>query len=103
MSYKILITKEFSKDFKKLDKQFQDRIKKKVEEVAEDPARYKHLHYQKPSRSLLNSIMEPFCIFETMTRTRGSQMNMHSSKMACDKSEVYNSILVQSFLRCLWN
>ena len=45
MSFKILPTKEFSKDFNKLDQQFQDRIKKKVEEVAEDPIRYKHLHY----------------------------------------------------------
>jgi mRNA-degrading endonuclease RelE of RelBE toxin-antitoxin system len=45
MSYKILPTKEFSKDFKKLDKQLQDRIKKKLEETAEDPTLYKHLHY----------------------------------------------------------
>ncbi len=45
MSYKILPTKEFYKDFNKLDKQFQNRIKKKVDEVAEDPTRYKHLHY----------------------------------------------------------
>ncbi len=45
MSFKILPTKEFSKDFKKLDKQFQDRIRNKVEEIAEDPAVYKHLHY----------------------------------------------------------
>ena len=45
MNYKILPTKEFSKDFKKLDKQFQQRIKDKVEEVAEDPTRYKNLHY----------------------------------------------------------
>ena len=45
MSYKILPTKEFSKDFKKIDKQFQERIKKKVEEIAQDPTRYKYLHY----------------------------------------------------------
>ena len=45
MSYKILPTKEFSNDFKKVDKQFQDRIKNKIEEVAEDPIRYKKLHY----------------------------------------------------------
>ena len=45
MGYKILLTKEFSKDFKKLDNQFQDRVKKKVEEVAEDPTSYKYLHY----------------------------------------------------------
>ena len=45
MSYNILTTKEFSKDFKKLDKHLQVRIKKKIEEVAEEPTRYKHLHY----------------------------------------------------------
>ena len=45
MIYKILPAKEFSKDFKKLDKQLQVRIKKKIEEVAEEPIRYKHLHY----------------------------------------------------------
>lgn len=45
MNYKIFPTKEFSKDFNKLDKQFQQRIKNKVEEIAEDPARYKYLHY----------------------------------------------------------
>ena len=45
MIYKILPTKEFYKDFEKLDKQFQQRIKNKVEEIAKDPTRYKHLHY----------------------------------------------------------
>ena len=45
MSYEILPTNEFSKDFKKLDNQLQVRIKKKVKEVAEEPTRYKHLHY----------------------------------------------------------
>ena len=45
MSFKILPTKEFYQDFKKLDKHLQERIKKKIEEVAEDPTRYKHLHY----------------------------------------------------------
>ena len=45
MSYKILPTKEFSKDFRKLDKHFQEKIKKKIEEVAINPERYKHLHY----------------------------------------------------------
>jgi len=45
MSYKILPTNEFSKDFKKLDNQLQIRIKKKIEEVAEDPTRFKQLHY----------------------------------------------------------
>lgn len=43
--YSILPTKEFSKDFKRLDKVEQERIKKKVEEVAYNPERYKHLHY----------------------------------------------------------
>jgi len=45
MPYKILPTKEFEKDFKKLDMFFQERIKSKIEEVAENPQRYKHLHY----------------------------------------------------------
>lgn len=45
MPYKILPTKEFEKDFKKLDKFFQDRIKEKMDEVADNPERYKHLHY----------------------------------------------------------
>ena len=45
MSYKILPTKEFAKDFSKLDQQMQVRIKKKVNEAAEDPTGYKHLHY----------------------------------------------------------
>jgi len=29
----------------KIDKSVQERIKKKIEEVAENPERYKHLHY----------------------------------------------------------
>ena len=45
MTYKILPTKEFTKDFKKLDGHLQTRIKNTMEEVAEDPVRYKHLHY----------------------------------------------------------
>ncbi len=45
MIYKILPTKEFEKNLKRLDKNFQERIKKKIEEVAENPERYKHLHY----------------------------------------------------------
>ncbi len=45
MSYKILPTKEFSKDFKKADSQMQKRIKQKFDEVAEDPTRHKFLHY----------------------------------------------------------
>jgi len=45
MPYKILPTKEFSKDFQKLDLQVQKRIKAKIEETAIDPTRYKLLHY----------------------------------------------------------
>jgi len=45
MPYKILPTKEFEKDFRKIDDFMQQRIKKKIEEVAENPTRYKHLHY----------------------------------------------------------
>lgn len=46
MSYKILSTKQFEKDFRKLDKFFQDRIKNKMNEVAENPERYKHMHFE---------------------------------------------------------
>ena len=45
MNYKILPTKEFFKDFKKLDGHSRKKIKKKIEEVSIDPTRYKHLHY----------------------------------------------------------
>jgi mRNA-degrading endonuclease RelE of RelBE toxin-antitoxin system len=45
MPFKILPTKEFEKDFKKLDSFMRDRIKSKIEEVAQNPERYKHLHY----------------------------------------------------------
>ena len=45
MAYKILPTKEFSKDFKKLDSNIQKRIKNKIEEIRENPEVYKHLHY----------------------------------------------------------
>lgn len=45
MTYKILPTKQFEKDFKKLDSKIQLRIKKKIEEIAENPERYKHLNY----------------------------------------------------------
>ncbi len=45
MTYKILPTKEFSKDFKKLDKSIQERVKSKIEEVKDNPEIYKHLHY----------------------------------------------------------
>ena len=46
MTYKILPAKEFSNDFKKIDKSFQLQIKKKIEEVSADPERYKHLQYE---------------------------------------------------------
>jgi len=47
MNYKILLTKQFSIDFKKLrDKKTKGKIKKKIEEVREDPLRYKRLHYE---------------------------------------------------------
>ena len=45
MPYKILPTKEFSKDFSRLDQQLQKRVKAKIEEAGNDPTRYKHLHY----------------------------------------------------------
>jgi len=44
MIYKILLTKEFEKDFRKLSSDLQLRIKKKFLEVAKKPERYKHLH-----------------------------------------------------------
>ena len=45
MSYKIIPTREFEKEFLKIDKNFQSRIVKKVNEISENPERYKHLHY----------------------------------------------------------
>lgn len=45
MSYKILPTKEFEKDFNKLDKDLREKIKKKINKVALNPDRYKHLRY----------------------------------------------------------
>ena len=46
MSYKILPTRQFSIDFKKLkEKKDQEAVKKKIEEVSKDPTRYKRLHY----------------------------------------------------------
>ena len=44
-NYKLLPTKEFSKDFEKLDGSIKSRVKNKIEEVAQDPTRYKHLSY----------------------------------------------------------
>ncbi|MFH1711367.1 MAG: type II toxin-antitoxin system RelE/ParE family toxin [Nanoarchaeota archaeon] len=45
MPYKILPTKEFETDFKKIDSSMQERIRKKFGEVAKNPERYKHMHY----------------------------------------------------------
>jgi mRNA-degrading endonuclease RelE of RelBE toxin-antitoxin system len=45
MLYKIIPTREFEKDFNKLDNFMKERIKKKIEEVSNNPERYKHLHY----------------------------------------------------------
>ena len=45
MPYKILPTKEFEKDFKNLDDSLKVRIKNKIQEVSENPFRYKPLHY----------------------------------------------------------
>lgn len=45
MSYKILPTKEFSKDFKQLDGSVKARVRNKIKEASENPTRYKHLHY----------------------------------------------------------
>jgi len=53
MSYKILPTQEFSKDFSKLDLQNQQKIRKKIEQVAEDPTRYKKLQYELSGSSRL--------------------------------------------------
>lgn len=44
MSYKILVSKTFEKDFKKLDLNIQSKIKKKFIEISENPIRYKHMH-----------------------------------------------------------
>ena len=44
MNYKILPTREFEKDFKKIDSNLRLRIKKKIKEVAKNPERCKHLY-----------------------------------------------------------
>ena len=43
MSYKIIPTKEFIKDSKKIDSATLNKVKDKIEEVAKNPERYKHL------------------------------------------------------------
>ena len=45
MSFSILPTKEFAKEFAKLDGRVRTRIKRKIDEVALDPTRYKRLQY----------------------------------------------------------
>jgi len=40
-----LPTKEFSRDFKKIDANIRSRVKAKIEEAAQDPTRHKHLSY----------------------------------------------------------
>lgn len=45
MSYKILPTKQFEKDFKKIDSSIQKRISDKMNEVSLDPTRYKRLRH----------------------------------------------------------
>ena len=46
MTYNILSTRQFENDFRKIDKNFQIRIKSKMKEVAENPERYKHMHFE---------------------------------------------------------
>ena len=46
MKFRVIPTRQFAKDFKKIkDKGVQKAIKNKVNEVSDDPTRYKHLHY----------------------------------------------------------
>ena len=45
MSYKISPTKQFEKDFRKLDSSIQKRISDKINGIALDPTRYKRLRY----------------------------------------------------------
>jgi len=43
MNYKILPTRQFENDFKKLDFDRQLRVKEKIDEVSLDPTKYKHM------------------------------------------------------------
>lgn len=43
--YKILPTKEFSKDFRKLNNNTKNIVKNKIEELPLEPKKFKHLHY----------------------------------------------------------
>lgn len=45
MTYKVILTKEFIKDIRKLDISIQYRVRNKINEVALNPERYKHMHY----------------------------------------------------------
>jgi mRNA-degrading endonuclease RelE of RelBE toxin-antitoxin system len=45
MSYRILPTKEFAKDFARLAPSAQEQVRAKLAEAAQNPARYKKLHY----------------------------------------------------------
>ena len=43
MTYRVQASNTFKKDFMKIDKYLQDKIKKKFNEVSENPKRYKHM------------------------------------------------------------
>ena len=45
MGYKIIPTREFIKDFKKVDFSISPELKNKIEELSENPKRYKYMHY----------------------------------------------------------
>ena len=46
MKFRVLPTKQFAKDFKKIkDKSIQKAIKDKINEVSYNPTRHKRLHY----------------------------------------------------------
>jgi len=44
MNYKLLVTRQFEKDIKKLDKSIRERILKKIEELKTRPLSFKALH-----------------------------------------------------------
>jgi mRNA-degrading endonuclease RelE of RelBE toxin-antitoxin system len=45
MTYRVILTKKFIQDSKKLDSLIVRRIRKKFEEISENPERYKHMKY----------------------------------------------------------
>lgn len=63
MSYRILPTKEFEKDFYKLDKKSQISVTKKINEIAENPTRYKHMKspWKNYSRVRIGKLRIIFC------------------------------------------